>query len=83
MLPFALSRVPISPSIEALTLRTPSSSFRSAASLSYSLWGFPGVRGVGVLGVLGVFGVLGRSGSGEAQMSVVDSSIGSDMAVDG
>lgn len=81
MLPFARSRVPMTPSITSLMLRTPSSSRRSAASRTSSaskgsLSRAPDAAGFGV-GVLGVTGVLGREGRSLGLMGEENSSEGS------
>lgn len=86
MLPPARCRVPMTPSMTWLMLRTPSSSLLSIASRSSGSdrWSFA-VGVFGVRGVLGVFGVFGRGSggtffTGEVQRSVSSSmSIGSDM----
>lgn len=71
MFPLERSRVSMTPSMDALMLRTPSSSFLSAASWSNSSFWFDGV--------LGVRGVLGRSLGGAASLSLGEAQMSSVM----
>lgn len=75
MFPPARSKLAMTPSRDSLMCRTPSSSFRNAASGSTGSVRSVCCGPVGVLGVLGVRGVFGRIAGvvleGDAQISVV------------